>query len=116
MKRIISTLTLMIMVTGVSVFGQVKESADMVNQKVDIVINQKMIEKFRNAEYSENQVSFIDLFSDYSFETIKVLAQAYNSGEIAVASKDEINSYLARYEKENNQLELYSEKKTLASK
>jgi hypothetical protein len=103
---------------GISVYGQVKETTNPINSKNGIVINHKMIEKFRNAEYSENQVSFTDLYTMYSFESVKVIALAYHNGEITTTTIDEIDSYLARVEKEykeNNQLELYSEKKTLAS-
>lgn len=118
MKRIVSILALMNIVVCISVYGQVSETTTSIDHKDDIVINFKMIEKYKNAEYSENQITFTDLFSNYSFETIKVIAQAYNNGELEITTIDEIDNYLAAKEKENNNvepLELFSEKKILVT-
>jgi hypothetical protein len=117
MKRILIIIALVNFVIIASVSGQVAEKTTINGQKEDMVINMKMIEKYQNAEYSENQLSFTDLVSNYSFENIKLIAQAYNTGKIETSNPEEINNYLASVEKENNDnsLELYSEKNILAS-
>lgn len=118
MKRILIIIAFVNFAVIASVNGQTSKNTSTDINKEDIVVNIKMIEKYRNAEFVENQVSFVELCSNYSFESIKLIAQAYNTGEIKSSNIEEINNYLAKIEKEINDksLELYSEKNILAAK
>jgi hypothetical protein len=75
----------------------------------EIVINYAMIEKFNNAEYSDNLLSFTDLVQGYNFEEICQINQAYRSGEIEVLSETSIHEFAKKNLNNDNWLHLYSE-------
>jgi hypothetical protein len=118
MKKVLSLVFSLSVLSGVYMYSQSTDNTSATTSKEDIVLNMKMIEKYQNAEYSENQLYFTDLASIYSFETVKEIAAAYKNGEIERTAVDEIKTYLAKVEQEktdDKKLDLCSEKKILAA-
>jgi hypothetical protein len=119
MKKAILLLTFLLSVLYSQAQTNEKASDNKTSNKEETVINLRMIEKFNNAEYSAEEISFSDIFSNYSFDNIKIIAQAYHKGELDISSTQAIDNYLASIKNDpdyNKSLELYSEKKELASK
>ncbi|MBN2485463.1 MAG: hypothetical protein JXB34_05790 [Bacteroidales bacterium] len=116
MKRFLVIAALVNFAFSVAIFGQQPVTVDRPNQKHDIVVNLKMVEKFQEAAYSNNILAITDFAVQYSFEEIKTIAHAYNTGNIETTSVIEINNFLARIKNENNnkKLELHSEKEIMA--
>lgn len=81
------------------------------NKEPEIVINQSMIEKFNNYEYSTEQVSFYEVFRNYNFDDVKLIMNGYQNSELELSSEKEINGYLseARQEVEDDNYPQISE-------
>lgn len=67
----------------------------------DIVINQSVIDRFNNIEYSADQIDFAYILMNYSFDDAKNVISAYRSGEIENTTTQSVDSYLAQIKNEN---------------
>ncbi len=112
MKTIASILTIILFSLTVSAQQSEKVSPDQ-----DVVINHKMIEKFNNAEYSSDKMDFNTILTNYNFSDIKLIMQAYKTGDIELKPEN-IETYLSSTKTELNKeinLEKYTEGQVFAS-
>lgn len=70
------------------------QKPEAIKTKKETVINQKMIEKFKNAEYPENAINYSALMTNYEFEDVKLIIQAYQAGKVDLKTEN-IEKYLA---------------------
>jgi hypothetical protein len=98
MKHIIFTLGFTLLLTGniFSQSGNVKQN----ETEPEIVVNQSMIEKFNNYQYTTEQVSFYDVFRNYNFDDVKIIINGYQKNELDLTSTEEINGYLSETKQE----------------
>lgn len=90
---------LFLLITIASAISVNAQEARNTNTEMDVVINYSMIEKFQNAEYAEGTLNFATLTTSYSFDEIKLIYRAYQSGELDLIPK-KIDLFLASVEEE----------------
>lgn len=98
MKQVIFALGLTLILSGniFSQSGNVKQN----ETEPEIIVNQSMIEKFNNYEYSTEQVSFYEVFRNYNFDDVKIIINGYQKNELDLTSTEEINGYLSEAKQE----------------
>lgn len=72
----------------------------------ETVINYSMIEKFKNYEYSDNQLSIMDILNNYNFEDAKLIITGYRNNVLDLSSSEKISSYLSEANKQINKSQL----------
>ena len=82
MKKIIS-LTVLVCI-GIVAHSQEPNKSN--SEKV--IINHAMIEKFNNAEFNGQGFDITTIFSEYSFDDVKTILQAYKSNKIELTAED----------------------------
>jgi hypothetical protein len=93
-KRLLS-LAILLTISFITIHAKEPEGNKAENQRPKVVINHKMIERFNQADFDENALTFQDVLRTYSMEDVKLLTHTYRNTEFVYTDKETMDEKLA---------------------
>lgn len=89
-------LTILLTSGFVYIHAQAPEISDHTNAQSRVVINHAMIERFHQAEFDSNAMTFQDILRSYSMDDVVLLVHSYRSGDLILTDKPGMDEKLAQ--------------------
>lgn len=98
-KRLLST-TLLLTISFIFIQAQDSKIPGHTDQQAEVVINHKMIERFRQADFDSTAMTFQDIVREYNMEEVSLLVHSYHYSEFNFTDKPQMDEKLAEMKSE----------------